>query len=416
MSRLLAFVACQFSSVFQIRNRRRNVFPHQWLMTLIMMVGLVSAYQAQAGWTDPLSTPAMLSDQSHTSLLLDVTQVEQRLVAVGAYGHIVYSDDDGVSWEQARVPVSVTLTAVDFVDGRYGWAVGHDGIILASQDAGESWVKQFDGFAANTAMVAGAEQRVTVLTTLVAEAAQSNDPDRLDTLEYALENATYALEDALMDESTRSTKPFLGVTFFNKNDGVALGAYGMFFRTRDGGKSWVDESASLLNPERLHLSQLHVMKSGAWLVTGEMGLLLLSSDGGTSWVLLDLPYDGSLFGSNESGNAWWVYGLRGHVFRSLDQGQSWKEISMGSEQTLLSSGSAPDSSSMALVGNAGTLIIVRTHNTKPGSAPEIAISSLEGRQGLAAVVPVHNGWVVVGEAGAIRVPDVAMATEMTEGQ
>ncbi|MDO6748847.1 WD40/YVTN/BNR-like repeat-containing protein, partial [Gilvimarinus sp. 1_MG-2023] len=100
---------------------------------------------ALAQWVDPLQTPAQTSAKAHTALLLDITQAGERLVAVGAFGHILYSDDQGASWQQAQVPVSVTLTAVSFADARHGWAVGHDGIILATEDGGLNWRKQLDG-------------------------------------------------------------------------------------------------------------------------------------------------------------------------------------------------------------------------------------------------------------------------------
>ena len=38
------------------------------------------------------------------------------------------------------------LNAVDFTpDGRYGWAVGFDGTILATSDGGQTWVSQASG-------------------------------------------------------------------------------------------------------------------------------------------------------------------------------------------------------------------------------------------------------------------------------
>ena len=37
-----------------------------------------------------------------------------RIVVVGEQGHILYSDDECEGWIQAKVPVSVTLTAVCF--------------------------------------------------------------------------------------------------------------------------------------------------------------------------------------------------------------------------------------------------------------------------------------------------------------
>ena len=113
-----------------------------------VMFSTVLPVQA-AGWQDPLVTPAMSTLLAHESLLLDVTTAGTRLVAVGERGHIIFSDDEGFTWTQSQqVPVMSTLTSVYFVDNNHGWAIGHDGVVLHTQNAGLTWVKQFDGFKA----------------------------------------------------------------------------------------------------------------------------------------------------------------------------------------------------------------------------------------------------------------------------
>ena len=114
------------------------------LSGLIVTGALATSLGVSAQWQDPLQTPAMASQQAHQSLLLDVTDRESDVVSVGAHGHILASEDNGFTWEQGRVPVTTTLTAVDFYGIDKGWAVGHDGVILNSVDGGKSWVKQFD--------------------------------------------------------------------------------------------------------------------------------------------------------------------------------------------------------------------------------------------------------------------------------
>ena len=104
----------------------------------VALMGGASVSMAQAPNTDNLQ-PAVLSLKASTSLLIDVTRAGDRLVAVGARGHIVYSDNQGESWLQAPVPVRQLLTAVDFVDEKHGWAVGHDSLILHTSDGGETW-------------------------------------------------------------------------------------------------------------------------------------------------------------------------------------------------------------------------------------------------------------------------------------
>ncbi len=101
--------------------------------------------------------PALITPLASHVVLLGIARAGSRHVAVGERGIIVLSDDDGRSWRQAVVPVSVTLTAVTFPTAAQGWAVGHSGAILHSDDGGTHWTKQLDGFrAAQLALAAAA--------------------------------------------------------------------------------------------------------------------------------------------------------------------------------------------------------------------------------------------------------------------
>jgi len=102
---------------------------------------------------DVLDAPSMKTNLAAKSLLLDVASAGERIVAVGERGHIIYSDDQGANWTQADVPVSVSLTSVYFSNATHGWAVGHGAIVLHTSDAGETWVKQFDGNKANQEVI-----------------------------------------------------------------------------------------------------------------------------------------------------------------------------------------------------------------------------------------------------------------------
>jgi len=138
------------------------------------------------------------SAKAAKSLILDVVHAGTRLVAVGDRGHILYSDDQGKTWTQAKVPTRQLLTAVYFVDDKHGWAVGHDAQILASEDGGLTWSKQF--------------------------------------------------------EDLKREAPLLDVWFQDVNHGVAVGAYGALLETTDGGKNWQDVSDRLDNQDQFHLN------------------------------------------------------------------------------------------------------------------------------------------------------------------
>ena len=113
-------------------------------MTVLLI--FYTAYPVYGATVDLLLLPAEKFEGASSYMLTDVINVNGRMVAVGEYGHILYSDDVACNdWSQADVPVSLTLTSVYFPTDEKGWAVGHDGIVLHTKDRGKNWEKQLDG-------------------------------------------------------------------------------------------------------------------------------------------------------------------------------------------------------------------------------------------------------------------------------
>ena len=353
-------------------------------------------FSAAAEWSDPLETPAMSSQKGHQALLLDITHAGQRLVAAGAFGNILWSDDQGSSWQQASVPVRVTLTALTFADASHGWAVGHDGVILATNDSGQSWQLQLDGHQANKAMIAASEILLERAEEVLAEAEESGDDIAIEEAEMAAEDASFALEDAQYDYESGSTKPFLDVSFLTPEHGFAVGAYGMAFETRDGGNSWRQFTGRLPISEKLHLNSITKAAYGRLFLVGEMGLILTSDDSGKNWQQLESPYDGSLFNLVSNGNELLLMGLRGHVYESADAGQHWRELQVDNEQTLIGA-TVTGQNEVVLVGNGGAVVTIAADDSS-------RVHTVQGRKGLAAVAATDDGtFVVVGEAGVQRI-------------
>ena len=269
------------------------------------------------------SLDARIAPLASKSLLLDITEINQdKLVAVGERGHILYSTD-GVNWQQAQVPVQTTLTAVYFIDESNGWAVGHDATILSSNDGGISWQVQ----------------------------------QHLPQVE----------------------KPLLDVLFIDANNGIAIGAYGLFYRTTDGGKSWAIEyhNEFLYPGDQAYLAELKLQDEEAYLdeqssilphfnrvvadgrtlyLAGEIGLMAKSNDFGVSWEKLDEIYPGSFYDitRTQEGNLL-VIGLRGHIFRSLKNGTPW-QASESHVTALLSAIVLSDDQRVFILGNNGVLL------------------------------------------------------------
>ena len=352
------------------------------LLLTLLLLPMVAAAKPES-LPDLLDVPAVASARALGGMMLDVTRAGERLVAVGAYGNILYSDDRGASWRQASVPVQVSLTAVSFPSPDKGWAVGHDAVILHSDDAGESWRRQLDGRQTGTISLAAAQSRMTQLEA-------EPDPDMM-----AVDMADMALLEAAREQEVGPNRPFLDVWFRDELFGIAIGAFNYFFVTEDGGKTWQDRSLALPNPDGLHLYSIHAIATDTLLIAGEFGLVLRSTDGGNTWAQLDLGYEGTLFTvSGMNGHAW-VAGLRGNAFYSADAGSSWVHVPLGTEATILEACSL-DTDEVIFGGLAGTVVRVS------GGGADISALGKVGGSHISSILMQPDSFVLASVTGLSR--------------
>jgi len=289
---------------------------------------------------DPLQTPARMSARAPKAMLTAMALAGQRAVAVGERGIILVRDGGpNAPWRQAQVPVSVTLTDVAFADATNGWAVGHDGVILSTNDGGAQWSTRFDGNQANALMLADAKAAVGK-----AQAAGGN----------VLADAENALGDIEAAAKFGPSRPLLGVWFRDAKTGYAVGAYGQAFRTTDGGAHWNSMGAGLPNPEGLHYNAIAGGPGNVLAIAGEGGYVYRSADDGASWQRIETGYGGQLYGVIFTGRSMLVYGFGGHVFRSEDGGATWRETPAVTKKSLV--GGAMQGSSVVLAAQDGALL------------------------------------------------------------
>ena len=314
------------------------------LLSVCSFLALTAPLPVQAA--EAANVLSIESPKAVSSLLLDVAHAGKRLVAVGDRGHILFSEDSGKNWVQARVPTRQLLTALYFVDDKHGWAVGHDAQILTTDDGGANWELQY--------------------------------------------------------ENLEREAPLLDVWFRDSNQGFAVGAYGALLETSDGGKTWNDVSDRLDNEDGYHLNGITAVQDGGLFVVGEAGSMFRSADWGQTWEKVQGPYEGTLFGAlgTASSKTLVVFGLRGNLYRSADFGNTWQEVSLSSESGRLEFGLAGGSllkdGTLVIVGHGGSVL------TSKDSGRTFTVINRRDRASLASAVADASGNLILVGQGGVR--------------
>ncbi|MCH1541639.1 MAG: YCF48-related protein [Alphaproteobacteria bacterium] len=245
---------------------------------------------------------AISSIKAQQTLLLDVSRAGPRLVAVGEFGHILLSDDNGESWAQAAsVPTRNTLVGVTFIDNQNGYVVGHGATILKTSDGGQNWTLQH------------------------------NEPN--------------------------GETPLFAVYFADAQNGIAVGGFSYTFETSDGGQSWSQRTLVEDSYDDFHLNDLFADKKGNVYIPAEFGTVYKSVDRGRNWKAIETGYDGSFWGGFglDNGDVL-VFGMRGNVWRSSNAGKSWKKVETGTDQSV-SGGTQLEDGRIVLAGLSGTILV-----------------------------------------------------------
>ena len=317
------------------------------------LVAFASALAFAPRTPPPLAPTTIGVERTHFNT---ITQVGDRLLTAGAMGEILYSDDKGTHWTGAKLSQDrqALLVSVAFApDKKTGFAVGHEGWILRTKDAGSTW----------------------------------------EELAFSKENG----------------EPLMSIARLPSGDWITVGAFGRALESKDGGQTW----QPLTLPAEVEDKHMNRIVSSAdqqhWLIVGERGLVLKSDDAGATWQTEPAFYNGSFYNAMPTRQGGWlIYGMRGNVFLQATPGEAWAKSQVPAPVSFFGHAQEADET-IVLVGQGSMLGL-----SKDGGK-SFTLERAKGRATLTDIVltNANSGWMS-SDAGLQPFPPQAKAAPQAD--
>jgi photosystem II stability/assembly factor-like uncharacterized protein len=268
-------------------------------------------------------------------------QPDGTIYAVGSKASLLISTDKGKTWAidtvrerngdalfQDRDLYSIRFTP----DGKTGWIVGEDGLILKTDDSGKSWTAQ-DAGNPNSLF------KIAVIDAQNAIAVGDNG---------AIVHTTDGGDHWQTVKCPKDVTLF-DVFFLDPKDGWSVGEFSSIFKTTDGGLTWTlaygGNTTDFTVGPFLTVTFTDPMHG---MVAGLSGGTMVTSDGGKTWTAQQLPDQvGSYAVAIDSSNKKvWLGGAGGRMFDQPINGP-WKSADRTSFH---------DITDIAFAGNVGVAV------------------------------------------------------------
>lgn len=355
--------------------------------------------------------------------------------AVGDRGTIWHTADGGQHWMLQESGVETPLRSVCFLDALHGWAAGGStsplthhttGVLLRTRDGGRTWsaeqgqllpslrkIRFFtpaDGWAIGEPSalfpsgVFATDNGGRSWTPLASGARRPGwlAGDFVDPLTGALSGRLGALGVVRRRGVETTSTPSLGLRGLHDlrltrdGGGWLTGDGGLVMTTTDGGSTWQTPAAPLPDAvgDRFDWRALAIHGDSVW-VAGNPGTRVLhSGDGGHSWKLLEtgqnLPVQALTFSDERHG---WAVGALGTILATTDGGRTWRRQRAGGTRAALAGfcsepGAIPFELLTRLSGNDGYLSVIEILARRDAVETSPAVDALPERS--------HEAVVAVG--------------------
>jgi photosystem II stability/assembly factor-like uncharacterized protein len=290
------------------------------------------------------AVPAAMEDITFIDTLYACSMTSPSLMwSCGFSGAIYHSNDKGRTWIRQESRTSQTLFDMCFFDDKAGIVCGQSGIILRTRDGGKIW------------------EHVETPRTLALFKMSFADKDigcAVGDRNYIIQTSDGGItwqEAAILQESSiqkhgrdqqsgetssaapggegsleqGSGKEFIlyGVSLADPHVGYAVGEFGTFIKTEDGGKTWKAGAVPEAGGKSLFTVYAETAKR-VW-VAGIDGIMFVTEDGGTHWRPVQLPVKKHIFEVKVKDGHGWAVGKEGIYLISGNGGTTWKQLDVG---------------------------------------------------------------------------------------
>lgn len=276
------------------------------------------------------------------------------------------------------------------------WAVGDKGMIVHSDNGGETWVRQEVGWEAV------ADSLFTQSSSVQEQQQDDNSTEAFDARQQnalrsnvAQKGLNPAPKQANVPVRTPITKPvapqktppaLCSVHFVDAITGWAVGWYGTILTTHDGGANWQAQTSMTSSS----LNSVHFVNAAIGWAVGDAGTILATRDGGANWQAQTSGTTRQLESVHfVNATTGWVVGYGGTILATRDGGATWQAQTSGTSSWLYSVHFVNAATGWA-VGDPGTIIATRDGGATwqaQTSGTRLAIHSVH-------FLDTNNGWAV----------------------
>ncbi len=187
----------------------------------------------------------------------------ENIVLFGSHGVVLISEDNGNSWQRNIIDESANFISAAHCEDGTTVALSFDKRVWSSTDA-VSWHASHVETTEDLQTIACAPDNSLWLTASFSTLLHSKDKGK-----------------TWMEQSLNEDSLLTHVQFFDSNTGVAAGEFGVFFTTEDGGASWTRGGS--IGDEFYPIDAWFRDLENGWAV-GLNGVVYHTNDGGQTWA------------------------------------------------------------------------------------------------------------------------------------